>query len=117
MASAIGAGTPRRVRRVSVSIGSPVRARWASVSFRACSTSGAGTGTAGADTGAAAGAGSGFGELLGSRGDFGLDGRGCRRFGLLDRGRCRFGSGLRGVRGWVPWARPGEPACSVASCG
>ena len=52
MASASWGGTPRRARRVSVSIGDPVRAWWSSATLRAWSTSAAGTaGAAGSGSG------------------------------------------------------------------
>lgn len=45
MASAMGAGTPRRARRVGVSIGVPVRVWWSAATLRAWSIRAAGTGT------------------------------------------------------------------------
>ena len=59
MASASCGGTPRRARRVSVSIGVPVRVRWSSATLRAWSTRAAGTGTAGAAATEAGSAGAG----------------------------------------------------------
>src|SRR3954454_3780681 len=66
MASASWDGTPRRARRVSVSIGDPVRAWWSSATLRAWSTRATGTaGTAGAAGAAGSGAG---GSAAGSAG-------------------------------------------------
>lgn len=47
MASAMGAGTPRRARRVETSMGVPVRVWWSAATLRAWSIRAAGTGTAG----------------------------------------------------------------------
>src|SRR5690606_16420916 len=52
MASAMDAGTPRRARRVGVSIGAPVRVRCSAATLRAWLMRAAGTGTGGGSGGA-----------------------------------------------------------------